>query len=337
LTGKGRRRALAAGLSLAAVLALGELGARRALGAPWPEREPLLTVRANRLRGWEMVPGLHRTYDREVHVNRLGLRGPELAGRRPGERRVLVLGDSFVYGQGARDEETLPAFLEGCLAERSGADVTVVNGGHRAYAMHQELGLLRELGARIAPDDVVVLWFWNDTTENDLDEQFERLSASGPRPFDTGAPLEGWTRLRWRGFQLLRRSALLMWLRDALRETEHAGYAPMPVDEYVPRFREHVRAFRALAEEGGFRLWFAVIPDPFSLRRSERAPPHPSADVERRVLDVLRREEVAVIDLRAPLVAWLGDDPLPVIPFDGHYLPAANRALAAALAQALAE
>jgi hypothetical protein len=299
-----------------------------------------MTIRANQRRGWEMVPGLHYTYTHPVRVNALGLRGPELEARRPGERRVLVLGDSFVYGQGVAEEDTIPALLQARLAARTEGPVTVVNGGHRAYAMHQELGLLEELGERIQPDDVLVLWFWNDAAEADIEGQFERLTERGPIPFDTGAAMDGegalWTRMRWRLRQLARSSALVMWLYDVWRARDLGGQAPLPPGVYRGRLDRHLEGLQRLTRRLGSRLFVAIVPDPFELETD--APSRPSYPVETALRAALETAGIEPIELRPAMRAHLrkgGGRPPPVIPFDGHYLPEANRVMAEALDRAL--
>jgi hypothetical protein len=158
--GRRRKRILALALALGASLLVAEIAVRVLAGSPLAERLPVMMVRANPRRGWEMVPGEHYTYQHRVQVNSLGLRGPELAAKRPGERRILFLGDSLTYGQGVADDETVPAALERALAERAPQQRwSVVNAGCRAYGTSHELGLLAELGARIQPDVVLLGWY----------------------------------------------------------------------------------------------------------------------------------------------------------------------------------
>src|SRR5262245_45976076 len=210
-----KKRVLALLLALGASALVAELLVRASVGAPLAERLPLLTVRANPRRGWEMVPGEHYTYQHCVHVNSLGLRGPELGARGAGEERVLFLGDSLTYGQGVADDETVPAALARALAERDGRHRwTVVNAGLRAYGTEQEVALLEELGARIQPDVVVLGWYWNDVSERPIQQTFESFQARGEFAFDTGGKLEGWARVSWQARELPRRSALVMLVHD---------------------------------------------------------------------------------------------------------------------------
>ena len=241
-----RRRCLALALSLLSTLALAEVAVRVLVGAPLSERLPILMMRANPVRGWEMVPQmLHYTYQHPVQVNALGLRGPELEAKRPGEVRVLALGDSLVYGQGVADDETLPAALERFLDEHEHNDRvgdrvgdrvwTVVNAGHRAYDTRQELALLEELGARIQPDLVLLCWYWNDLNERDIQRTYENLEPLGEVAFDTGNRVEGWDRVRWQGKQLARKSALVMLAHDWLSRSRQRPIDPLYVDKGLQR------------------------------------------------------------------------------------------------------
>src|SRR5688572_9791142 len=213
-SGTGRRlrkRVLALCLALGASALVAELCVRLCVGAPLAERLPLMTVRANALRGWEMVPGEHYTYHHRVRVNSLGLRGPELGAREANEERILFLGDSLTYGQGVADDETMPAALARALEERAPSHRwTVVNGGNRAYGTEQEVALLEELGARIRPDIVLLGWYWNDVSERAIQPTFEAFRPRGEFVFDTGGRLEGWERVSWHVRELPRRSALVM-------------------------------------------------------------------------------------------------------------------------------
>src|SRR6185503_9697752 len=62
-------------------------------------------------KGWTLTPGstgvryLGGPDAGTIHVNSLGLRGPEWpVARQPGVARVLVFGDSFVFGVGVDEE-----------------------------------------------------------------------------------------------------------------------------------------------------------------------------------------------------------------------------------------
>ncbi len=123
-------------------------------------------------KGWFHEPGSRgRAYlggpDRgDVRINSLGLRGPEPARSKPaGTRRVLVLGDSYVFGVGV-DEEHLFTTRLGQRLARGGAALEVVNAGVNGWSNDQQLALLGELGPRLVPDVVVLVMCDNDFEGN---------------------------------------------------------------------------------------------------------------------------------------------------------------------------
>ena len=68
----------------------------------------------------------------EVRYNSDRFRGGEVPPRRPGVRRVMVLGDSFSEGQGVREPDTWPRRLEEHLNHGANQRFEVVSGAHRA-------------------------------------------------------------------------------------------------------------------------------------------------------------------------------------------------------------
>jgi hypothetical protein len=304
-----------------------EVVIRVVVGRPLPERLPMTIVRAHRTRGWEMVPNAnHYTYEHLVTVNSLGLRGPELPTQKaPGERRVLVLGDSMVYGQGVADDETVPAQLERALG-RSG--VSVINGGLRAYSTAQELALLQDLGPRIRPDLVVLCWFWNDIDADPVEVQYRGLAGLGEVLFDTRAPIDGMLRFQWRVRRVVRRSALVMLTYDLLspdgdkwppREAQVAGLGKL--DAHLAEFKRWCGAHDA-------GLVFVVIPNPNCLREG-----HPSEKLEGEAAALARWHEVPTVETLPALRALVDRAGSILIPFDGHYLPTANGVIAGEIAR----
>jgi lysophospholipase L1-like esterase len=328
-----RKRWLALVLSLLASLIGVELLVRGWLGSPLRERLPILFVRANKKRGWEMVPGReHYTYEHRVAVNALGLRGAELAAKAPDERRILFLGDSLTYGQGVGDEETVPAALEQAL-EKHAPRVRwrVVNAGVRAYGTSQELGLLEELGARIAPEVVLLGWYWNDVSERPIADTYAEFLPRGEFAFDTGNRLEGLDDLRWRVQELLRRSALLMLAHD-LVSTKGTLYAPEVHEQGMRRLEEQLGRFAALCGELAATPVVVIFPDRHRLTGAEDTRPF-----EERAAALGRARGLVVVELLPALVAlYQRSHSVPILPFDGHYDPAANAAMGRFLAEGLA-
>ncbi|MEY4672278.1 MAG: hypothetical protein RL148_62 [Planctomycetota bacterium] len=101
-----------------------------------------------------------------VSVNALGMRGPDVAAKRAGEQRVLVVGDSLVFGYGVEAEQAFPARLEQRL-RTGGRDVTVGNGGISGFNSFEAAQRIGDLRAGFAPDAVVfTVYLGNDALEN---------------------------------------------------------------------------------------------------------------------------------------------------------------------------
>jgi hypothetical protein len=262
-----------------------------------------------------------------VHVNHLGLRGPDLGPKAPGEIRILCLGDSTTYGQGVADEDTIPALLEAELAHR-GRGIRVVNAGVRGYGTREEVGLLAEIGPEVEPDRVVLLWFPNDLERPEIESNREKLLASGPVAFDMGTRVEGGELFLWNVRQLVRRSALVVKARHVIADLVFHRLTASELDQGFLRLDEDFARLQALAP----KLLVAVIPASESLRGSDV-----DEALHARVGVLARGRGFECVDstpgLRE-LVARTGR--LPVLPYDGHYTGEANREIARALATRIA-
>src|SRR5262245_59263587 len=109
-------------------------------------------------RGWSLKRGLRELPvfgGKRLSSSSRGVRGtaePE-TGKRPGNTRIVVLGDSFTFGEEVSDGETYASQLE---AAEPGLEV--LNLGVHGYGHDQMLLYLREEGLGYRPD-VVLLGF----------------------------------------------------------------------------------------------------------------------------------------------------------------------------------
>jgi lysophospholipase L1-like esterase len=116
-----------------------------------------------------------------VRVDARGLRGPERGELAAGERRVLVVGDSLVFGYGVDDEHALPARLEHAL-RGLGVAVRVDNGGVSSFGVSHAVARLAELDATGRADAFLVCGFLGNDA---VDEAMPR------RVVDAGLLLQG--------------------------------------------------------------------------------------------------------------------------------------------------
>lgn len=118
--------------------------------------------------GRTLQPGLE---DREYHAlaldsNALGLREREIAyPKPPGTLRVVLLGDSFVFGDGAEAEDRLGAWLERSLRERArrpAARIECLHVAASSWNFVAEAEFVRRQLDLLQPDLVVQVAVTND-------------------------------------------------------------------------------------------------------------------------------------------------------------------------------
>ena len=264
------------------------------------------------LLGYSPIPNATRTIARggiainRERINSRGLRDVEHAPRKaPGTKRILVLGDSFMYGDGVDLDETMPRLLSEQMP-----GVEVVNAGVRGYDLGQEFLYYKDRGHAYEPDLVLLAFFVNDL---EPDSQME--AVDGP----DGLPLHyrrtAWSLARERertprgssgsiSSWLRSRSMLCVLIRDRLDAIRQRRDAAAPSSRGAPGNPPYVAAFRVRSGDGR-------IPEGW-----ERA---------YRILDALekevssRRARLVVVTIPAPWqltqeswdrwVAWLRADP----------------------------
>jgi lysophospholipase L1-like esterase len=116
--------------------------------------------------GYRNQPGLNGKYfGKSVRINTQGLREEELHLKsKPGNLRILFLGDSVPFGIGVARKDTLPTQLER-IANRTihhGKTIEVINMGVPSYNTEQELIQMKTMGMDFKPDIVLLLFSRND-------------------------------------------------------------------------------------------------------------------------------------------------------------------------------
>lgn len=101
--------------------------------------------------------------DRFLNTNSRGLRGIReySYAKDPGKLRILVLGDSFTFGDEVSDDETFSHFLERMIPNSE-----VINMGVHGYGHDQMLIILREEGKKYNPDIVILGFIYRDMDRN---------------------------------------------------------------------------------------------------------------------------------------------------------------------------
>ncbi|MFO0761433.1 MAG: hypothetical protein U0359_33450 [Byssovorax sp.] len=187
---KSRRMRVRATLpALAVVAALFALGWKLTLrAAPYHDFHGVFSQSASS-RWVESHPLLPRVTYR---LNRHGFRGADFEEKKaPGVVRVALVGDSFIFGKGVEESETLKARLDAILAARGLAGrVEVLDLGIPGTNLPTHVRMV-EIAQEVLGADVVVMGLFehNDMTEWDVEDEIAGLSR--PSVFSLGSFLLG--------------------------------------------------------------------------------------------------------------------------------------------------
>lgn len=198
------------------------------------------------------LPFVHRPdtegnlYGVHVKTNSMGFRDREFSVEKaPSRKRILMLGDSFVFGWGVPLEKTMAKLVESDLSSVPGG-IEVINMGVGNYNSTMEVELFKRQGLALNPDMVVLVYFVNDA------EPIPRLS--------------------WLSYQVKRRSyflALLFdwyvkvrpWFDKNYHWTDYYSSLYRPGAPSLEASRESIRELAALCKERGISLMLVSYPE----------------------------------------------------------------------------
>ena len=136
---------------------------------------------------WKLEPNtVFKTGNDVTRINAVGLREsltPDQK-KKPGEIRILITGDSSIYGWGVRDHETISIFLEKELRKRINRHIEVINLGVPGYSTEQTIRLLHKIGWSYEPDLVIVSNIFSDCNIDAFQDK-QALQLTNPQPSTT--------------------------------------------------------------------------------------------------------------------------------------------------------
>jgi len=139
-------------------LTIAELAARAIYTAPWYEK--LLTVQVT-------SPGATPTR------NSRGLRGPAYLGpKAAGTTRILLLGDSFTFGSGVAEDDSIWASRLERDLRNEGVPVEILNGGAAGLLTDSWVSVLERVKDTFHPDLILAVFFLRDGTRLGLARHF---------------------------------------------------------------------------------------------------------------------------------------------------------------------
>jgi lysophospholipase L1-like esterase len=133
-----------------------------------------------------------------IVANHLGFREREVPAKSPGRYRIVVVGDSFTWGQGIEAGERFSNLLEGFL----GPQYEVFNFGRPGNNLPEHLDVLEE-AMRVSPDFVLLQLYINDFEMPQMERPrpYSLLPASLDRTFEQSSVLYDLMNQQWASIQ----------------------------------------------------------------------------------------------------------------------------------------
>lgn len=330
--------------------------------------------------GWSCAPGIDARYvlsgnfDARVVCNERGQRGALVSlAKPPGTRRIVVLGDSFMWGYGVENADMLSARLAQLLP---GSEV--VNLAANGYSTVQELVRFELEGLAYDPDLTLLAFTWNDLGDNFDDKNGGRpaLTAEPDGHFEiVNRPVRHpWKPAHWQWLRhhsrlftfvdyarQVMREELRVWRRERSARVRPAGTPPgderdngpldfSPRQLYGAPSAEIDQAWRAveqllgriaaLTRQGGGRLLVLANASQQAIERdafARRIGADPELDWDRparRLAEICERLGVDFLDLH-PVFRRQPEPEALFLPSNSHWSPRGHEVAARAVAEHL--
>jgi hypothetical protein len=183
--------------------------------------------------GWRVQPDLNVTRRNPegepwtVRTNACGLR-TACDWPPDAERRLLVVGDSFAFGEGVSIESRFDVLLAQLRPQEA-----IVNIGVMGYGTDQQIVSARPFVSRLRPGDIVLVLVYG----NDLYDILRKRFAGRPKPwFERDGTTVAEHSPVFSGLDSLRDRSYIAALLGTLTEREQASYSTGEIEESIALF-----------------------------------------------------------------------------------------------------
>lgn len=250
-------------------------------------------------------------------LNSQGYRGHEFQiDKPPATYRIVVIGDSFTFGEGVPESDVFPARLEAALTAQAGArHVEVINLGFPAADTGSEATTYARVASALHADWVILQWNTNDYPTSQVQQDHLRLIGAEYRDVFAPPPAVAWSRV-------LRYAVLQYRLRQISRDLLATTTADAEQGRAV---LGGIGAIAKWARADGSKFTLLIFPELI------RFDDYPYATILNIVRDYAREHQIDTVDL-LPTLAQHRDRDLWVHVTDHHPNPIAHEIAARALA-----
>lgn len=115
---------------------------------------------------FRLIASKNDEYNVGVRINNYGFRGKDITiEKEPGVVRIMAIGDSFTFGVGAEEDETIPFLIEKELKKES-KRVEVLNSGFGSYSPLLHFLKVRDEYLEFSPDLVIYFFDFSDLADD---------------------------------------------------------------------------------------------------------------------------------------------------------------------------
>jgi len=224
-----------------------------------------------------------------VHLNSFGFREREFSAVKPaGTYRIAVVGDSFTWGNGVREQDRYSNVLQAHLPEH----IEVLNFGAAGANTPEHRTLVEHLLGSVHPDFVLLQWYVNDVEDDDS------LHRPTFHPLMPVRRLHNWlndasalytvANMRWAEAQVAfgMTHSYETYLRDRLGD-------PNSQDSQLDRGL--LLELIALCRRAGVPVGIVLFPD----AAADLGEKYPYGYLHKRVLDICGAQDLTCLDLRS--------------------------------------
>lgn len=293
-----------------------------------------------------------REFDVTMHINEQGFRTTSHPIIDTASS-ILLIGDSFTFGHGVKDEESYPAVFESSLRS-TGNSVNILNAGISGVGLDWYYLFLKEKAKKYKPSAIVVGFFlgndmfdhlYFDTTIRDTNGVPKKLQTSSEFLLPDGTRTYTQAPLRYR-ITMLRNSHLFQIAATALvgpistSEAQLTNGSPCffqhechTLDEHIQHTKVLFNAMKEQADSMNIPLFIALIPWEAQLphRLIERSNGQVYAVgkenrylINKEILSYCEYLRLSCIDLLPAFEAYTGDDQV-FFPQDTHWTATGHR------------
>lgn len=146
-------------------------------------------------------------------TNKFGLRGEEISITDQYKKdNIIILGDSFTFGQGVNDGEEYPAVLAAACKD----DINVINISCPGWGLAQQLRRYHDLGRLYNPKVVIIQFCGNDLIDN-----YNNMVAKvvdGKLEYQDVKRKKGWFTIMISKSSILQKSQLYCFIRNLINK-----------------------------------------------------------------------------------------------------------------------